>query len=81
MHQHIDNIERYKQLIGDLSVKGNKKKIDICLLGEVHNIDIVGEDTIIQTCKVKHLNLLDDYSSSSFDILINNNYNTRKRIL
>lgn len=24
MHQHIDNIERYKQLIGDLSVKGNK---------------------------------------------------------
>ena len=51
-HKHIDDVEQYNLIAGILSVKGEKTNTNNCLLNETHNIDIVTEDTIIETIKI-----------------------------
>ena len=52
-HKHINDIEIYKCLKGNLSIKNKTTNEDICLIGEEHNIDRVKELTIIKTLKIQ----------------------------
>ena len=51
-HEHTDNIEKYKCLIGTLSVNGEKTNKNICCIGKTHKIDEVPELTVIKTIKI-----------------------------
>lgn len=51
-HMHKDDIEQYKLVSGQLSVQGNNRCKNECLIGQCHNIDSVPVDTIISTCKI-----------------------------
>lgn len=68
LHEHTADMERYKSIMGNLSVKENLCKTNVCLLGNTHNIDEVLYDTIIETCKVKM-----DYLKST-SILFDSNF-------
>lgn len=51
-HKHIEDIEQYVLVSGNLSVGGEVLNINTCLIGGEHNIDIVLEDTIVATLKL-----------------------------
>jgi hypothetical protein len=51
-HEHTENVERYKVIMGKLIIKGKEHKENICLIGESHSIDKVKELTIIETYKM-----------------------------
>lgn len=51
-HTHINDIEKYTNLTGKLSVKNKLTNENICLINEKHNIDKVQELTIIKTLKL-----------------------------
>ncbi len=73
-HQHTNDIERYKLIEGTLSVNKEKTDNNICTLNNSHNIDIVYEPTIIQTCKISKLNLflVNKQSNEDFDVFVIN---------
>ena len=62
-HKHVENVERYKVLVGNLKINGIEQNENICLLGESHSIDVVDKLTIIETFKVdkKMLAINDDF--------------------
>ena len=68
LHEHTTDVERYKLIMGNLSVGGNFCNTNVCLLGNVHNIDEVLCDTIIESCKVSV-----DYLKST-SILFDSNF-------
>ena len=51
-HTHINDIEKYTILTGNLSVNNEKTNDNICLIGEKHNINRVNELTVIKTLKI-----------------------------
>ena len=51
-HIHTKEVEKYKLLLGKLSINGKEQKENICLLNESHMIDKVDEVTIIETFKM-----------------------------
>lgn len=51
-HTHINDIEKYTILTGNLSVNNEKTNENICLIGEKHNINRVNELTVIKTLKI-----------------------------
>jgi len=51
-HIHEDDIEQYKLLLGNLSINGKMINENQCLVGDAHNIDVVSEDTFIETYKI-----------------------------
>ncbi len=72
-HEHINDVERYKRIIGDLVINGNNCDKDICMLGKTHGIDCVSKDTIIETCKVSKKYLMETvipFDSEFFDNMI-----------
>lgn len=63
-HPHFQDIEVYRIIRGNLSVYGKETEINICGFGASHGIDVVTQDTIIETCKMNELFLgepLDSY--------------------
>lgn len=52
-HMHINQIETYTLIQGDLSINDIKYIKDYCHIGESHSIDQVKDNTIIKTYKVK----------------------------
>lgn len=77
LHPHQQDIERYKRIAGVLSVKGEKVDFNICEIENTHNIDIVPEGTIIQTCKIskRYLDLFGEISNEMFDRVVYENLN------
>lgn len=51
-HTHINDMEKYTILTGNLSVNNEKTNENICLIGEKHNINRVNELTVIKTLKI-----------------------------
>lgn len=43
---------------GSLSVCEKKQDLNVCLIGDKHNIDVVDEDTIIETKKWANKNIV-----------------------
>ena len=62
LHQHINDIEQYKFVSGDI------KNTGICLLSEYHEVARVNYDTIIESLKVSKF-IIDNYNSYSVDQL------------
>lgn len=63
-HPHLQDIEIYRVIRGSLSVYGQETEINICGFGASHGIDVVAQDTIIETCKMNEIFLnesLDSY--------------------
>lgn len=56
-HEHTNDIEKYKLLMGTLKINGEDLKENICKIGSSHSIDIVENDTIIRYCKISKLYL------------------------
>lgn len=72
-HTHTNDIELYRLIDGDLSVGGEEMNYNMCFIGESHNIDIVSQDTFIETFKVskKYLDSLgNDYTDNKVKTLI-----------
>lgn len=72
MHKHINDIELYLLIRGDLSVKGQEVSENMCFLGEEHNIDPVSSDTFIETFKIskKYLDKVsDEYNQDRVKVL------------
>lgn len=65
-HTHINDVERYLCVQGDLRVKGESCNNNICLLDQSHDITEVTYDTIIQTCKVSKFALGDKVIDNDF---------------
>lgn len=59
-HRHTDDIEFYTLVCGSLSVCGKKQDLNVCLIGDKHNIDVVDEDTIIETKKISKNKIIND---------------------
>lgn len=73
-HKHINDIERYELIKGNLSIDSKKANTNICLFNESHCIDKVTEDTYIKTCKInKNIlnNLPTPIDNNTFDHIIN----------
>ena len=73
LHKHVADIERYKKIIGELVVNGEKCDINICLIGKSHGIAPVSQDTIVSTCKVTKKYLMETdilFDDDFFDNLI-----------
>lgn len=75
-HQHINDIERYKLLNGELKINNSVMDTNICLLNNSHCINKVSKPTIIQTCKISKsylhtLKMSENLSPKIFDIIIN----------
>ena len=62
-HYHVNDIEFYNLVCGSLSVCGKEQDSNICLIGQKHNIDIVDENTIIETKKISKNKIIDDFWS------------------
>ena len=73
LHKHVADIERYKKIIGELVVNGEKCDINICLIGKSHGLAPVSQDTIVSTCKVTKKYLMETdilFDDDFFDNLI-----------
>ena len=53
-HTHIEDIEEYNLLTGNLSIKGENMNKNRCFNLEKHSIDHVSEFTVIKTIKIKN---------------------------
>ena len=51
-HTHTNDIEKYINLSGIMSIKNKQEKENICEIGKTHNIDKTQELTIIKTIKI-----------------------------
>lgn len=63
-HFHNKDLEVYRLIMGNLKVYGNSTSVNICGFGAFHGIDVVSEDTIVETCKMNDIFLkqpLDSY--------------------
>ena len=52
-HVHNASIERYTLVCGVMNINGEECTQSDCLFGESHCVDVVPEDTIIKTLKIK----------------------------
>lgn len=70
-HEHINDIERYKLIIGTLKVQGINTNLNICNINKKHNIDIVDIETIIEYTKINKDEIDNNVTSALFDKYIN----------
>lgn len=63
-HTHLNDIEQYKLLSGSLSVKGIISNSNQCLISDSHNIDVVNEDTFIETYKINKQFISEKYQKT-----------------
>lgn len=51
-HQHINDIEQYTLICGELKVNGEEMPINRCMIGCSHGIDPVSQNTAIKILKI-----------------------------